>query len=388
MFFLPDKIPRRRFFSAVKPGLKSIQNKNAKNKGQAIVEYILILTVVVTVMGALLLKLNRGIETWAKSLLGKGGYIACLMQTGTLPGKAHSSCFMKPIDADFSSSSSTGGTYSSSTGGTYSSSTGGTYSSSSTGGTYSSSTGGTYSSSTGGTYSSSTGGTYSSSSTGGGGSYSSSSTGGTDSSSSYTGSDGGKGGGDSNFSSESSANSPSSKSKTHTQNTLSGAGQSPSGELISLNSGNSLYGENIGAGEAEARARARARARGSKRKKSKKSGEGFRDGLVSSHNRSGRSGRRFRAVQSYGFISEDQKEQKKRITPIAVNGPISKKSRLRGNNKTSFLVQKKRKKKDKEVKIGKWSFGNTFRIILIICVIVAVVFLIGSQFTQVKKSMK
>ena len=342
MFSLPDKIPRRRFFSAIKPGLKSIQNKNAKNKGQAIVEYVLILTVVVTVMGALLLKLNRGIETWAKSLLGKGGYIACLMQTGTLPGKAHSACFMKPIDADFStSSSSTGGG-------------GGTDSASSTSSASSSSS-----------------------------SSSSSSTGGTDSSSSSTGSGEGGGGYDSPASTDSSASSSSSKSRTGNQNTSSGAGHSPSGDLISLNSGNSLYLEDIGAGEAGAEAGG-----GSKQKKRKKSSMGFRDGMASSHNRSGRSGRRFRAVQSYGFMSSDQKAQKKRTAPISVSGTISKKSQLRGNNKTSYLVQKKRKKKDKEVKIGKWSFGNIFRIILIICVIVAVVFLIGSQFIQVKKSMK
>ena len=108
-----------------------------------------------------------------------------------------------------------------------------------------------------------------------------------------------------------------------------------------------------------------------------------------SQGKPGYTGKRFRAVKSYGYMLTDEKEQKKRNTPIAVGNTEIKKKNLGGKEKTNYMkIQKKTKTKDEGPKIGKWSFGNLFRLFLIICILVAVALIIGSQATQVRKSMK
>ena len=303
---------------------------NAKNKGQAIVEYVLILTVVVVVMGGLLLKLNKGLRDWGKSILGNQGYIACLMQTGTLPGKAHSSCSIKNWNVNFSSSSSTG---------------------------------------TSSAGSSSSGTTTSDDSGGGGGTDPSD----TDGSSPTTEEE-------SDFASSSDDSSGGKNSSSRSKN----KGHKPTGQLISLNSSEGMNNEN-GFGEEE-NMEEEETAGGSRRKKSKM---GFRDNLSSSNSNPGGSGQRLRAIQSYGYMLANQQEQKKRNTPIAIGGTGIKKKNIGEKEKTNYLIVKKKlKTKNQDDKIEKWSFGKIFRIFLIICIIIAVVLVIGSQATQVKKSMK
>ena len=320
------------FKKGKKTGESSNKTKvNTKNKGQAIVEYVLILTVVVVVMGGLLLKLNKGLRDWGKSILGNQGYIACLMQTGTLPGMAHSSCSIKNLNVNFSSSSST------------------------------------ETSST--SFSSS--GTPTSDNSGGGGGTDPSDTDGssptTEEESDFA---------SSNDDSSDGNNSSSSRSKNK--------GHNPTGQLISLNSSEGMDNED-GFGE-EGNMEGEETAGGSSRKKRKM---GFRDNLSSSNSKPGGSGQRLRAIQSYGYMLADQQEQKKRNTPIAIGGTGIKKKNIGEKEKTNYLVIKgKSKTKDQDDKIEKWSFGNIFRIFLIICIIVAVVLIIGSQATQVKKSMK
>ena len=81
------------YYSAKTKQINSIfQKKYSKNvaylsssAGQAIVEYVLILSVLVFVGGGLLFTFNQGVQAWGKALLGTDGYFACLLQTGLLP---------------------------------------------------------------------------------------------------------------------------------------------------------------------------------------------------------------------------------------------------------------------------------------------------------------
>lgn len=116
---------------------------------------------------------------------------------------------------------------------------------------------------------------------------------------------------------------------------------------------------------------------------------GFRDGLTASNSNPGHSGRRFRAVGSYGYMSTDKEEQERRNTPIALSGGGGKKQSPKEKEKRSHLVKKdKIKSTGDEGEIKPWSFGNIFRIVLIILIIVVVLFLIISQTSQVKKALK
>ena len=318
------------------------KRKAPNNKGQALVEYVLILTVVVVVMGGLLLKLNKGFERWGKSIIGTDGYIACLMQTGRLPGQSttHLSNPCASIsNIDFSyqgTSSGSSGSGSSSSGGSSSSSS----SSSSSGG--------------------------SSSSSGGGGENPD----GKDTS--HTSSD----------SSSSQDNTGSSNKKNRRSKKSKRGSSDSSGQYISVNDSNMLDDDlnkkNNNAGETGRRL--------SRRKKKKM---GFRDGLTASNSKPGHSGRRFRAVGSYGYMLSDQEEQERRNIPISLSGEGSKKQNPLQKEKRSHLIKKENlKSSGDEAKITPWSFGNVFRIVLIILIIGVVLFLIISQTTQVKKSMK
>jgi len=70
-----------------------------KNKGQAVIEYILILTVAVVILGGLLLRFNKAFQEFGESLVGAEGYYACLLQTGKLPGQS-TNCSKEKKDFD------------------------------------------------------------------------------------------------------------------------------------------------------------------------------------------------------------------------------------------------------------------------------------------------
>ncbi len=53
--------------------------------GQATTEYILVLVVVVGIILGALWQFNKAFAAWAEAYFGPGGYIACLLDTGTLP---------------------------------------------------------------------------------------------------------------------------------------------------------------------------------------------------------------------------------------------------------------------------------------------------------------
>ena len=327
------------------PNCKKKKLKTKRNNGQAIVEYVLILAVVVVVMGGLLLKLNKGFENWGKSILGADGYIACLMQTGLLPGQTASisgACSIAQMNPDFSSSSGSSSSGSSSSG---SSSSGSSSSGSSSSG------------------SSSSGSSSGDSVSKGGGSTPSDNSEIPDSSNEYPS--------NSSSSSELGSNrSSKSKRKAH----------SPNGQLISLNSSEGFMDD-----KENAAGQSTTETGGGSRRKKKKMG--FRDGFTSNSN-SGHPGKRFRAIGSYGTMEADQEERKRRNTPIFVSNSSAKKKTDYKERKNRLIRKEKLKKTTNDIKIGKWSFGNIFRIILIICIIAAIVLLIGSQTMQVKKSMK
>ena len=153
--------------------------------------------------------------------------------------------------------------------------------------------------------------------------------------------------------------------------------------MISLNSNPGSEWEDLPEGEA------RKGGGNSAKTKKEKQDMGFRENMSFSQGKPGYTGKRFRAIQSYGYMLTDEKQQKKRNTPIAIGDIGSKKKNIGGKEKTNYMkIQKKTKTEDQGPKIGKWSFGNIFRLFLIICIIVAVVLIIGSQATQVRKSMK
>ena len=92
------------------------------------------------------------------------------------------------------------------------------------------------------------------------------------------------------------------------------------------------------------------------------------------------------AIHSSGFFSEEA-EQRNKSKPIPVS-EASKKGGYFDIQKKQLLKLEKRKKKIKDTQIKKWSFGYLFRILLIICFIIALVLIIGSQVSQVQKSLK
>ncbi|MCB0413848.1 MAG: hypothetical protein KDD50_05915 [Bdellovibrionales bacterium] len=61
-----------------------IENKNlARQNGQAVIEYILVLVVVVAIILGLASQFNTGFASWAKNYFGE--YLACILETGELP---------------------------------------------------------------------------------------------------------------------------------------------------------------------------------------------------------------------------------------------------------------------------------------------------------------
>ena len=324
--------------------------------GQAIIEYVLIL-VVVLALGGLVLKLNEGFKKWGDSIVGPKGYMVCLLETGQLPGKTN--CHIKKLEVTFSSGS--GGSSSSGSSG---SGAGGSGSGGSSGS--SSSSGGE---NTGGSNSSSASNSSGSSSSGGKGT----------AGDVYPTDDPSLDGSNQGSSSSSGGRRGRRKGKSS-----SNENPNPDGNTIALNSEDRA---GLGGFDNNSEARSRKTKSG---KKSKKRKITFSSKGSSYNGEPGYAGQRHQAIMSGGWLGED--EQKKRNKPIPVSagrGVASKQNTLTGTEKRSrIVINKKAKTNAKDIKVGKWQFGNIFRIVLIVCVIVAMVLLIGSQTYSVKKSMK
>ncbi len=312
-------------------------------KGQAVVEYVLILTVAVVVIGGLLLKLNEGFKNWGKSIVGGGGFVECLFQTGQLPPNVDCTIGDMKVEG-LSASSDTPGSP-----GPDGETSGGDTSNRSSDSDGGASGGGD------------SNGADDSSAGGAGNLYAEQ-----DSSSSSSGSGKGK-----------------RKGKGQSSAGQGGAGDSANGSVIAMpSSAEGMSGKDErdgGKGKGARRA-----GRGRKKKKL-----GFNEGLAAHGGQPGYAGRRHRAISSYGHMDEMEEKRKKRLPVTASAGGVTKKKdRLGGDKKTQRIIQKKPKAKAQDIKEDKWSFGNIFRVVLIICIIVVMALLIGSQTMSVKKSMK
>ena len=338
----------------------TLANKN--QQGQAVVEYVLIL-VVALALGYIALNLNKGLKTWGESIVGPKGYMICLLETGKLPGQTAGiqDCAIQDVDATFSSSSSG---LSSTSGGSGASTSGDPGASSGT------------------------------SNSGGNDSGSNSSGTSSSSSSSSSASDGGEGtsgdvytADDPSLSEENAGSTSSgrnSRRKKGKTSSSSNGSSNPDGNIIAINSEDGHpFGGDLGAGSQTADKKGKAGKRTKKRKISFSSGGSVYNGEP------GYAGQRHRAIFSGGWMEQDEQKKRSRPIPVSSRNIASQKNKITGSEKRSrLIINKKSKTKNKDIKVGKWSFGNIFRVILIICVIVAMVLLIGSQTYSVKKSMK
>ncbi len=99
-------------------------------------------------------------------------------------------------------------------------------------------------------------------------------------------------------------------------------------------------------------------------------------------------GRTYRVRRVGGFHSSGfmEQEERKKASPIPVRLPATKKGFQASKKKQ--LLPLSQTKKHKEIKDKAWSFGSFIRILLIVCIILILVLIVGSQSFQVKKSMK
>ena len=92
------------------------------------------------------------------------------------------------------------------------------------------------------------------------------------------------------------------------------------------------------------------------------------------------------AIHSSGSFSEE-KEQKAKSTPIPASTAVKKDSSSE-TKKNNLLKIEERKKEIKDTKIKEWNFGSLLRIFLIVCFLIALIFIVGSQISQVQKALK
>ena len=318
MIFLSQKTLKKAFSAGAK----------GQAKGQAIVEYVLILTVLVVVGGGLLLQFNKGIEAWGKTLLGTNGHIACLLQTGLLPHQASSqgSCpSLADAGAEFDKASTDnkpdlkGG--------------------------------------------------------GGGGPGGSSSGDGSDSSS-----DNNKGQDSGNNSNAGNDSSSSGGGDSSRRNGRKNTGYNPNGNLMALNT-NQLSNSNAQNKDGLVYKTKKRKPRKMKAKLS--SSEGKFDG----YNQNKGGGQLYSALQFGGGMSEDEDLQN-RSTPLRAPASAGAKNNALKPKKPMFLPKRLKKNQNFKEKSGGWSFGNIFRVALIALIIAVVAFLIFNQANSVRKSLK
>ena len=304
--------------------LKKIKNK----KGQAIVEYVLVLTIIVLIFIALMKPFTEELAKWSSSVFQ---YYTCLLTSGSLPNDPTNCSIEGDFDPQLGDISGGGGGSGPGGGGSNPENNGGTSTS---------------------TAPPSPDNPYpdsqippSTSDTGGSGTQIPISTPGGDSSS-------GRG----------------------TENTSSQSGlplSSSNGRLMSLNDPSHTSSQE-GGGEG---------ASGDKGKKLrfKSYPKGF-SGYDDSY------GGSLTAISSSGSFSEE-KEQQAKSAPISTSTGMRKNASFEVNKKSLLKVTKK-KKKSKDLKIEGWNFGSWLRILLIICFLVALILIIGSQTSQVRRSLK
>ena len=101
------------------------------------------------------------------------------------------------------------------------------------------------------------------------------------------------------------------------------------------------------------------------------------------------SGTKFSAIESAGSYEDDEDDSHRRRNKRSFSSvDTSKKvTQFAAPKKSQLRVEGKKNEKMRETKMEPWSFGKIFRIMIIILVIIAVVFVVGSQLFGVKESM-
>jgi hypothetical protein len=69
------------------------QGRRNRQSGQALLEYILILSIILTIAGGVLYQYNSSFRAYARALfVGEESYLACLIREGVLPGVENAVC--------------------------------------------------------------------------------------------------------------------------------------------------------------------------------------------------------------------------------------------------------------------------------------------------------
>ncbi len=298
------------------------QNSKIKSPtGQAIVEYILILTVVVLVGGGVIYQFSKGARAWGDVLFGEGGMIACLLQKGLLPAYAHIENCKNPqaagdafkeafekAERDNSNTPSSSPNSSSSTKDSNSPDENTT--------------------------------------------------------DNQTNSSGNSQGSHAQPKNSSSSN----KSSLRPPN--------PAGHLTPFNSSDNASTSRL---RKKRRRLKRNLSSGGSFKKNKGGHTGYntKDGTLME----------FSAHHSMGFFTEDIEEKRNRKIPIS-SSQIKKPNSFHTEKKPMLIQKKLKEKKQKDLNVGGWSFGNVLRFVIILSIILIIAFLIFNQAQAVKKSLK
>lgn len=301
--------------------------------GQAIVEYVLILSVLVFVGGGLLFTFNQGVQAWGKALLGTDGYFACLLQTGLLPmqNRSNAECG-SPADAakafenmDLNISSGGGSSPSQP--------------------------------------------------------YTPSTSSGSNNNSNKPPINNPTSSNSSNSTNENGDRYPTSSSRSTLPKPTKSSGRNsstyqPSGQLLATNNQlNNL--EDPASNTTYTKRKGRKKIRRLKIKKNKAGFEGYK---------SKNNNKRYEQLYSSGYLTEEE-EQEQRARKITITGS-TKKNNLNSRKKPMRLVKKLKTKQQKGPEVGNWSFGNIFRFVMIIGIIAIIAFLIANQANSVRKSLK
>ena len=293
-----------------------------QNRGQAIVEYTLILSLVILLATGLLMPLHKGFEALGGGLFGPEGYFSCLLKTGLLPGQTASVQECKDLEEVYGDFQAHADRIQISDSGGGGSGAGQTFTPSPSSSTRDSE--------------SSSASTFPTTEGQGGGS--------------------GTGGGTSSSRRGAGAGSSSSASSRR-------------GGLIPLRTDSGGGGKNRQSFEESSLKR-------QKRKGFKNFGGG---GSSDSFQR----GQVVGGYSSAGFMEQEAEEERERAPAsfVTKKGPA-------GVSEKKQIIKVEAKKTKAPAPDEPWSFGSILRVLLIICFILVLVLIVGSQTFQVKKSMK
>ena len=118
-------------------------------------------------------------------------------------------------------------------------------------------------------------------------------------------------------------------------------------------------------------------------------GFGQKGGAVFTVKETSGGGSRFSAIQSEGFYDSEEENSPRRRNKRSTSsvGTAKKVTQFAAPKKSQLKVEGRKNTEVKEQKIEPWGFGKIFRIAIIVLVIIAVIFVVGSQLFGIKESM-